>query len=141
MKKNRISMLGVTLLEIMLVLAVAAMIIIMSVRYYQSATVSQQSNSVLQQVQAISAAADTYAPGNGGYTGLSNANLPISSPNVLNLPWGGSATVTGQTGTTYQIGLPGVPANVCTSLTASLRSNGKFSPASGCATIDYNAAG
>lgn len=140
MKKSQISMLGVTLLEIMLVLAVAAMIIIMSVRYYQSATVSQQSNSMLQQIQAISAAADTYAQGNGGYTGLSNSNLPVSSSSVLNLPWGGSVTVTGKSGTTYEISLPGIPANVCTSLTASLRSNGKFKPGEACAAIDYNAA-
>jgi type II secretory pathway component PulJ len=49
MKKQARSILGVTLLEIMLVLAVAAMIIIMSVRYYESANSSQQANATLQQ--------------------------------------------------------------------------------------------
>lgn len=146
MKRSPISQLGVTLLEIMLVLAVAAMIIIMSVRYYQSATVSQQANSVLQQIQAISAAADTYAQGAGGYTGLnasggSAGNLPLASPNLLNLPWGGTAGVSGQSATTYQITLTGIPNSVCTIISARIGTGGKYTVATDCSTISYNAAG
>lgn len=59
---------GVTLLEIMLVLAIAAMIIVMSVRYYQSASSSQQATAAFAQVQAITAAADTLAQMSGDYT-------------------------------------------------------------------------
>jgi len=46
MKSRRMS--GVTLLEIMLVLAVAAMVIVMSIRYYRNATNSQNSNVIIQ---------------------------------------------------------------------------------------------
>ncbi len=45
---KRLSVLGVTLLEIMLVLAIAAMVVVMSIRYYQAARASQQANDVLE---------------------------------------------------------------------------------------------
>ena len=44
---------GATLLEVMLVLAVAAMVIVMSIRYYKNAQNSQNVNAILAQIQAI----------------------------------------------------------------------------------------
>ena len=71
-KKNQ----GVTLLEVLLVLAIAAMIIVMSIRYYQSASTSQQVNMTMEEIQAITAAADNLAIGSGSYqTGISSAAL------------------------------------------------------------------
>ena len=83
MKRFAKSMLGVTLLEIMLVLAIAAMIIVMSVRYYQSASASQQVNAVLQQIQGITAAADGLAQATGSYSAanVSSTTLaPLGKP-------------------------------------------------------------
>ena len=54
---------GVTLLEVMLVLAIAAMIIVMSVRYYQSTNAANQANTVVQQITSIVAAADSLSVG------------------------------------------------------------------------------
>src|SRR5260221_6708582 len=98
MKKFAKSMLGVTLLEIMLVLAVAAMIIVMSVRYYQSATASQSTNNMLEEMQAITAAADGLAQGTGTYSAATGSNVrPLMQNNSLATPWGTTITITGAT--------------------------------------------
>lgn len=130
MKKTMKVMLGVTLLEIMLVLAIAAMIIVMSIRYYQSASSSQQTNTIMEQVQAIVAAADSLAQASGSYSqaGLS-ANLPTLLPtNAMNAPWGGTMTITSITASSYTINIPSPPAAVCLLLVARLRVNNHFIP-------------
>ena len=66
---------GVTLLEIMLVLAIAAMIIVMSVRYYQSTTNAQQANAFVAQMQAIAAAMDQLAESTHSYKNIQEAEL------------------------------------------------------------------
>ena len=123
--RNR-SMLGVTLLEIMLVLAIAGMIIVMSVRYYQSATSASQANSVVQQVQAIIAAEETIVSTSGTYAASTDVNLTNMLPqNGLVLPWGGNITVTG--GTSVTIGLPGISDSVCSNVQAKLLTNSRIS--------------
>src|SRR5438128_3196775 len=100
MKKFKSSVLGVTLLEIMLVLAIAAMIIVMSIRYYQSAGSSNQANAVLQQIQAITAMADNLAQTNGSYSSVSNGTLdPLLPGNSFTAPSSGKMTITGGTAT------------------------------------------
>lgn len=130
MRKNLKSLLGVTLLEVMLVLAIAAMIIVMSVRYYQSASSSQQANAVLEQVQGIVAAADSLAQAKGSYSGanVSNDSLTPLLPNGgLMTPWGDPITVTGATATTYTINIGSVPSGVCPLLYSKLGTNNHFS--------------
>ncbi len=130
MKKMSKSILGVTLLEVMLVLAIAAMVIVMSVRYYQSATANQQANSLMQQIQGITAAADGLAQGTGSYTGVTGAAvaplLPGGSTSGLKTPWGTTITVTGAA-TSYTVSIPGVPYNVCPLVVSQLAGNKKFS--------------
>jgi type II secretory pathway pseudopilin PulG len=119
MKRLSKSMHGVTLLEIMLVLAIAAMIIVMSVRYYQSANSSQQANALLQTVQGITAAADSLAQASGGYNtgGVTTANLgplvPGGTAAGFPTPWGSQITVAGATANTYSVTIPSVPQAVC----------------------------
>lgn len=119
---------GVTLLEIMLVLAVAAMIIVMSVRYYQSATSSQQATAALQQIQAVTAAADTLAQGSKAYAGVTNqavANL-INNGNPMTTVWGGVITIGTATATTYPVTITLMPQAICTRLREQLSSNNRF---------------
>ncbi len=144
-------MLGVTLLEIMLVLAIAAMIIVMSIRYYQSATSSSQVNYALQQVQAISAAADNLAQTSGSYqTGLAGgggALAPLLPANGLVFPWGETVSVQATGASTYTISFSNIPSGVCPLLRAKLLANNHYSAISGgCApsggsamTFQYNA--
>lgn len=145
MRRFSKSMLGVTLLEIMLVLAIAAMIIVMSVRYYQSATSSQQSNAVLQQVQALTAAADGLSQSSGSYAGVTSAAVgPLLPANGLQTPWGTTITITPST-SSYTVNIPGVPTGVCPLLVSKLGANAHYSalsPAtagacSGVGTVSY----
>lgn len=132
MKRMIKSVLGVTLLEIMLVLAIAAMIIVMSVRYYQSASTNQQANGALQMIQGITSAADNLAQGTGSYANavVSTATIqPLMPNNSMSTPWGGTITVTGGS-PTYSVSLTLVPAQVCLLLKSRLASNPKFVAAS-----------
>lgn len=129
MKRFYKSALGVTLLEVMLVLAIAAMIIVMSVRYYQSASSSQQANAVLEQIQGIVSAADSLSQANGAYTAsvVKNSALqPLLPGGGLMTPWGESITVTFGSGTTYTINIGSVPSGVCPLLYSKLGTNNHF---------------
>lgn len=130
MKRFSKSMLGVTLLEVMLVLAIAAMIIVMSVRYYQSASSSQQANAVLEQIQGIVSAADSLAQAKGSYTAsvISNSQLqPLLPAGGLTTPWGEDITIGGVQPTTYTIDIQNVPSGVCPLLYSKLATNNHFS--------------
>ena len=79
MKKTVKSMLGVTLLEIMLVLAIAALVIVMSIRFYQSAADSNKVNAGLNTIQGVVAAAESSITATGDATSAKNY-LPGSAP-------------------------------------------------------------
>jgi len=128
------SIAGVTLLEIMLVLAIAAMIIVMSVKYYQSASTSQLANSALQSIQSITASADSIAQSTGSYSNAkASAITSIAGASAMNLPWGGVITIA-PSAATYTITMPNMPAAVCNSLTFKLKSNSHYSALTTCTT-------
>ena len=134
MRRFAKSILGVTLLEIMLVLAIAAMIIVMSVRYYQSASSNQQANAALEMIQGIAAAADGLAQSTGAYNGatVTTANIQQLMPNnSLGTPWGTTATFTPTSATVYTVSLPNTPAAVCPQLNSRLSANPKYTVTSG----------
>jgi len=120
------SVLGVTLLEIMLVLAIAAMIIVMSVRYYQSAQVSSQANAFVSQVQAITSAAENIAQGTGSYSAVTSAQIVSMLPtNGMVAPWGGSITYTATT-TGFTLVIPASSVATCTLVTAKLKASSQY---------------
>lgn len=118
--------LGVTLLEILLVLAIAAMIIVMSVRYYQSATASQQSNALMSQIQSITAAADNLAQGGSYVDATQTAIAGLLPQNGLTAPWGGAITVTGQSATSYLVTVKETPTAVCTLIVNRLKTDNHY---------------
>lgn len=143
-------MLGVTLLEIMLVLAIAAMIIMMSIRYYQSASSSQQVNAALSQIQGIVAAADSLAQATGSYSAahISNSTLqPLLPANSLTAPWGGAITVTAVNAGSYTIAILAVPPGTCQLFVSKITTNAHIKATTGtCSatasspiTLTYNA--
>lgn len=129
MKKGFKSVAGVTLLEIMLVLAIAAMIIVMSIRYYQSANASQQANSVTEMVTAIVAAADGLAQPVGSYktAGVSKDSIaPLLPATGLTTPWQTSVDVAATGDNTFTITIPSTPAAVCPLVVAKLKADNHF---------------
>lgn len=121
-------LIGVTLLEIMLVLAIAAMIIVMSVRYYQSANSAQQSNTILQVVQSIVASANQLSQATGSYTGIDAAKLQtLLGKNGLNTPWGTTISIT-TAASTIDMTITGTPSPVCPLIVAKLEADDHFKP-------------
>jgi type II secretory pathway pseudopilin PulG len=127
MKRHIKNIAGVTLLEIMLVLAVASMVIVMSIRYYQNAQNSENTNIILEEIQNIGAAADNLAQGASTYSAASQASVTaIAGSTNMVTPYAGTITITGAT-TSYSVTVPNIPNGVCTSLAAKLAANSKFS--------------
>jgi competence protein ComGC len=132
MKKRMTSIAGVTLLEILLVLAIAAMILVLSIRYYQSAKSSQDQASLMAMITAISAGSDSFSVGKNNYKGLTLVKIKSLLPATLQEtpaldPWGGTISVTGSAdGKKYTATFPGVAASVCTIVEARLAANKHF---------------
>ena len=139
MKKHIKSIAGVTLLEIMLVLAVASMVIVMSIRYYQNAQNSENSNIILEEIQNISAAADNVAQGTNTYSSVTSSNITaIAGSNNMITPYQTSITIGAAATTSYPVTVANIPAAVCQSIVAKLKANNKFS-AQTCAAGTGNA--
>lgn len=142
MNKSTKSMFGATLLEIMLVLAVAAMIIVMSVRYYQSANQGQQSNAFVEQIQGITATVESVAQSGGGYTAATLAAItPLLPASAFTAPWGGALQYA-PSSTGYVVTLSPAPSTaVCSLVQARLQSDTHYTIPAGCATVTYVGAG
>lgn len=137
MKKSPQSMLGVTLLEIMLVLAIAAMIIVMSIRYYQSASNNQKIAAGLNAVTSIIAAGESVLGATGSLATIATDALPYLPDNKMpSSPWGGPMTITGAGASTYTI-VMNVPTALCSSFLALVNQNSKLS-SSNCGTNSIN---
>ena len=127
---NRLTqkMRGVTLLEIMLVLAIAALLVVMSVRYYQSTRTSQQVDAMVEQIQSIVQAADGIAQEQGySATAVTTSAIGSTLPaNAMTSPWGTPITVAVTSATTFTITTTNVPAGVCSLLVAKYNQNKNF---------------
>lgn len=132
MRQSLRSILGVTLLEIMLVLSIVTLIVLMSVRYYQSTTTANQTEQVMAIVSAITAAADNLSLGTaGGYSNVTATNMSsvIGTANMT-APWGGKVSFSGGDTTSYSVTIPKPTAAVCTAILIKLKVNPKFTSVS-----------
>lgn len=129
---------GVTLLEILLVLAISASIIVMSVRYYGSATASLQANSTIEQIQALTATIDNYTAGIS-YASISTAFVENLMPNhSLHTSWGTKISIDGVKPSSYNVTLPQTPRAICTLIRTKLESNNHYkvtTPPCGTSTV------
>src|SRR3954470_14535314 len=92
MKRSFKSAYGVTLLEIMLVLAIAAMIVVMSIRYYQSASLNQKVAATMDNVTGIISAGESYYSSTSSLAGLTSTQIAPYLPGSV-MPaaaWGGT---------------------------------------------------
>lgn len=132
MKKFSSSTRGVTLLEVMLVLAIAGMIFVLAIRYYQAASSNQQANAVVEQIQAITATADSLAQASGSYESakISNSTLSPLLPNnthAFTTPWGTEIVLGEAKPNSYQVTIPDVPTGVCPLVVSKLSTNNHYS--------------
>jgi len=117
MKRHLKSIAGVTLLEIMLVLAVASLIIVMSIRYYKTSIDNQNSNVILEDISAVMAAADGIAASGNTYTNVTTAGVTgvLGSYNSVT-PYGGTFTISSPSASGYVGAVALVPSSVCGAL-------------------------
>lgn len=117
-------MVGVTLLEIMLVLALASLVLVMSIRYYQSTQNALGIQQMQRAVAAVIAFADSYGLSAGTYAKMTTAGIYASlpkdmqgtSPNIKT-QWGDAIfAISDANATSYKgsITLPSTaPSSVC----------------------------
>lgn len=118
---------GFTLLEILLVIGIAAVIAIAAFMAWPAVQSSQRANA--EQSRAMTIAAGVKQAYNGRYSGVSNENvirakIPPSdmiNGTALNSSWGGTVTVApAATNTKFTITYDTVPENVCLKLAPGL---------------------
>ena len=135
MKKSPQSLVGVTLLEIMLVLAIAAMVIVMSIRYYQSASNNQKIAAGLNAITSIIAGGESVLGAVGNLKTVSSDILPyLPKGEMPNSPWGGKMAISTTTpaDTNYSFTMT-IPEKLCPSFLPLVTQNSKLS-SSTCST-------
>lgn len=116
---------GIGLLELMLSLAIIAVLLVMATRYYESAQTGERVNDVVSIFQAMRASAANYSAGSPNYNDVTFQALIDSGLVPKSLqgtngdgaavgPWGGKLNVVGSNNT-LTVSLTGgsVPAKVC----------------------------
>ncbi len=89
MNKSLKTMLGVTLLEIMLVLAIAGIIIAMSVRYFGQASTNQKVTSAISGITAMVSAVEQWRLQGKALSSLTNDDIKsyFTADSIPKSPW------------------------------------------------------
>jgi type II secretory pathway pseudopilin PulG len=118
MKKSFKTMFGVTLLEIMLVLAIAGIIIAMSVRYYQQAATNQKVTAGMSAVTAVVAAVEQWKLKGLALTSTNlnsnNKTLDPYFPDGMPVsPWTNNPLTYAGTGSAYTVSIDTTDSGAC----------------------------
>jgi Tfp pilus assembly protein PilE len=127
-KINRQTVLGVTLIEIMLAIAIASLIVLNSIRFYKTTVAHNQALGLVQYLQLISAVADSYAA-NSGYTAFTTSAIP---DNLKNSQWG-AITVTASTQNSYSLSFANITTSTCEAV-LNLLKNSNYSSSNNCSS-------
>ena len=124
MNKSMKTMSGVTLLEIMLVLAIASMVIVLSIKYYKSANASSQANAMMSTLQAITASAENLSQGTGSYLNVTTASVTAAmGMSTIMTPWNNAIASIAGTTTSFTASFTLVPDAVCALLLSKVKAN------------------
>ncbi len=115
---------GISLIELLLSLAIIAILLVMATRFYESTRSSQQVNDATNVLQHLMAASDKWFSVYKSYQKTDNGD--ISLPQLITLgwlpknfvfananPWGGSINITPEDSTHVKFMLAHVPAKDC----------------------------
>lgn len=129
LQKRIVTQRGISVLEVMLSLAIIAIILVMATRYYKSASQSQQVSNGLSVLHGIVAAETSYATANNNAYGggilvlIGDGYLPKS---LQYDPWGGQIGVQANTGS-FTVTFTMVPSGVCNALTGIMQNEATIS--------------
>jgi Tfp pilus assembly major pilin PilA len=131
---------GIGLLELMLSIAIIAILLIMATRYYKNTNLAQRIANTMSIVGGVIGAETQYSVLNSGVYTSDWLALNIGQPNS---PWGGGTVkLTGTTDSSVIIGVPNVDPTSCTGvLTTQIKAMGASvacpSSAGGTMTVTY----
>lgn len=126
---------GIGLLELMLSLAIIAILLIMATRYYQSASTNQKINQAVDMFAAVKSGVRNYYLSTktfptGVQTLVQSGYLPTSyldgdkstATTTANVnPWSGSLAIAAGTGDIFTVVMAGIPNGMCSQLTGRLQ--------------------
>lgn len=117
LQKNK----GITLLELMLSLAIIAIILVMATRYYEIVHSTEQTNDASNMIQAIRAGSQRWLLSNQDFSNISITamqNLNLLPQTFSDNPWGSTMTVSPASGDTskIQIEMKDMPLSACENL-------------------------
>jgi len=119
--------LGVTLIEVLLVLAFVSLLMVLAIRYYQQAVNHSYANSALEMVSSITVAASSLQSTNNTYNPVSTSAIQPLMPNgSLTTPWGGQMSIVGSWNNGYMITITNIPQGVCLLIESHLATNPDF---------------
>ena len=113
---------GISLLEVMLSLAIIAIILVMATRYFSLASGGNRINEAISQINEIKQAEYRYFGANHTYTSTLADLDPYLTPGTVSAKnaWGGDVTLGGGTGSSVQVTLNGITSKDCNALAAQL---------------------
>lgn len=129
---------GIGLLELMLSLAIIAILLIMATRYFTSANTNQQVSNATDMFNGVRASVNSYYSDNGPaaqaptLSGLVTAGyLPSSYGGSTSSPWGTAMSIPSATAGHFSVQMSSVPASACAMLIARLGQTINTASASG----------
>jgi len=119
---------GATLLEILLVLAVIATVIILSVRYYQGAQASLEEQRLFAKIDAIKSAIDFSVAREKSYANVNiNRIAHLLPADAFSNEFGGAVTFTSVTKASYSIQHTKIPTALCARIKPVLEESSHYS--------------
>lgn len=116
---------GISLLELMLSLAIIAILLVMATRYYETTRMSQQVDEAAEMVTAVYAAGNSWLESNTTFNQpdmlqafVNNGSVPADFKSANINPWGGYVQVTGISTKNLTMTMSNVPSTGCLNLAA-----------------------
>lgn len=135
-------LLGIGLLELSLVLAVVASVVVLATRYYESTQNAARLNDAVNQINGIINASGQYKLGQRNFDGLTGpklVELGVLPSSALKTPWGGDMQIQNYGTSTVFIRFLGVPASgkVCKELFKRIKGKNIYVGGGSDCTFDY----
>jgi len=132
---------GIGLLELMLALAIIAVLIIMATRYYQSTSRNQKVAEAVTQVNALIAASSNWKIGRSAFTGITYAKLYAQGllpkemkTDTTATPWGTKISVASTAGNSFDMSFEGLDSADCEALAGRFTESANITTTATCAS-------
>lgn len=138
---------GYSLIELMLALAIIAVMLVIATRYYSTTSSSQKVNAGVNMLQVVINASEDIKNTTNSYKSIGKIQdlidqglVPKNFSDTNINPWGGGINATSGTDTNFALTLTNVPLEDCLSLAEIMQQKGaSFDKATSCKSNTYTA--